>query len=44
MKGVDRDTSVTGMDMTAAYLNMKPGRYSFWVTHSDSEGNWSPEE
>lgn len=41
MKGMDRDTSVTGMDMTAEYLNMKPGRYHFWVNHSDSEGTWS---
>ncbi len=42
MNGVDRDTAITGMDMTAQYLDMKPGRYNFWVTHSDSEDNWSP--
>lgn len=41
MKGVDRDTSVTGMDMTAEYLDMEPGHYSFWVTRSTRDGNWS---
>ena len=43
MKGVDRDTIVTGMERTEEYLDMKPGRYSFWVTHGDPDGNWSPE-
>jgi len=42
MNGVDRDTAITGMDMTAQYLDLKPGRYNFWVTHSDFEGNWNP--
>lgn len=42
LNGIDRDTFITGADMTAEYQNLKAGHYSFWVTHSLPDGNWSP--
>ena len=43
MKGLDSDTAISGMDMTAGYSNMKPGRYRFWVVHSNPDGSWIPD-
>ncbi len=31
MEGVDRDTGMTGMELTARYRNLNPGNYKFWV-------------
>lgn len=42
MKGVDSDTVITGMAMTARYRDLKPGRYSFWVGHNNPDGSWNP--
>ena len=43
MEGLDSDTALTGMDMTAAYSNIKPGRYRFWAVHSNPDGSWNPD-
>ncbi|MEA3460899.1 MAG: ATP-binding protein, partial [Bacteroidota bacterium] len=43
LEGVDQDTAMTGMDLTAKYQNLKPGKYRFWVSRSDDQGNWDPE-
>jgi signal transduction histidine kinase/CheY-like chemotaxis protein len=34
MEGIDRDTALTGTELTAQYRNLRPGRYNFWVARS----------
>ena len=43
LDGIDSDTALTGMDMTARYSNLKPGRYRFWAVHSNPDGSWNPD-
>lgn len=40
LEGWDLDTSITGMDMTAQYRNLRPGRYTFWAARSSSRDRW----
>ena len=42
MKGWDQDSATTGMDMTAQYQNLKPGRYTFGVARSPANDNLEP--
>ena len=42
LEGWDQDTAMTGMDLTAAYQNLKPGRYRFLVTRSEGEDRLNP--
>lgn len=42
MKGMDRDTVETASP-AAEYINMKPGRYTFWFTGSNNDGIWNTE-
>lgn len=42
MKGFDRDTALVLPGMPAAYKNLPPGRYKFWVTGSNNDGIWNP--
>ncbi len=43
MKGMDRDTVENAASQVVEYINMEPGRYSFWVTGSNNDGLWNPE-
>jgi signal transduction histidine kinase/DNA-binding response OmpR family regulator len=40
LEGYDQDTAMTGMDLTAQYRNLRPGRYKFWVARSLSPEHW----
>ena len=42
MEGLDKDTSITGMDLTAQYQNLKPGRYRFMVIRTEGEDKLNP--
>jgi signal transduction histidine kinase/ligand-binding sensor domain-containing protein/AraC-like DNA-binding protein/AmiR/NasT family two-component response regulator len=42
MKGMDRDTVETGSP-EAEYINMKPGKYTFWFTGSNNDDIWNTE-
>lgn len=43
MEGLDTDTVYSGTKRTAEYRNMKPGKYTFWVTGSNNDGIWNPD-
>ncbi len=41
MIGMEEDTTLAGTNHTAEYRNMRPGKYSFWVTGSNNDGLWN---
>jgi signal transduction histidine kinase/ligand-binding sensor domain-containing protein/DNA-binding response OmpR family regulator len=41
MEGVDSDTVYAGTSRNAVYRNLKPGKYTFWVTGSNNDGVWN---
>jgi signal transduction histidine kinase/DNA-binding response OmpR family regulator len=41
MEDIDQDTAMTGMEQTADYRNLKPGRYNFWAA-SPKFPVWDP--
>ncbi len=43
MMGLDPDTVLAGTRRIASYTNLKPGKYTFWVTGSNNEGVWNTE-
>lgn len=43
MKGLDRDTVYSGTNRNAEYTDLRPGKYTFWVTGSNNDGVWNPE-
>jgi len=42
MIGLDPDTVFAGTRRTASYTDIKPGKYTFWVTGSNNDGVWNP--
>jgi len=42
MVGIDRDTVYAGTKRYAEYSDIKPGRYTFWVTGSNNDEIWNP--
>ncbi|MGW8315006.1 MAG: two-component regulator propeller domain-containing protein [Bacteroidales bacterium] len=42
MTGLDPDTVFAGDRRAASYTDIKPGRYTFWVTGSNNDGIWNP--
>ncbi len=44
MEGVDRSWIDAGNRNTAHYTNLRPGRYTFRVKGSNSDGVWNPDE
>ena len=42
LEGIDRDTVFSGNKSFAEYTRLKPGKYNFWVTGSDSKGVFNP--
>jgi signal transduction histidine kinase/DNA-binding response OmpR family regulator/ligand-binding sensor domain-containing protein len=43
MIGQDGDTLQAGRSHTVEYGNLRPGKYTFWVTGSNNDGFWNPE-
>lgn len=43
MSGIDNDTVYSGKRRFAEYRDIKPGKYMFWVTGSNSAGVWNDE-
>jgi len=41
MIGLDRDTVYANTKRFAEYPNMRPGKYTFWVTGSNNDGGWN---
>jgi signal transduction histidine kinase/DNA-binding response OmpR family regulator len=42
MIGEDKDTLLAGTNHNVEYRNMRPGKYTFWVTGSNNDGLWNP--
>ncbi len=42
MFGQDKDTLLAGTNNSVDYRNMRPGKYTFWVTGSNNDGIWNP--
>jgi signal transduction histidine kinase/ligand-binding sensor domain-containing protein/AraC-like DNA-binding protein len=43
MIGLDPDTIFAGTKRLAEYTELKPGKYTFWVTGSNNDGVWNSE-
>ena len=43
MTGLDPDTIYAGIRRIVEYTDLKPGRYTFWVTGSNNDGVWNKE-
>ena len=43
MTGIDPDTVYAGTRRSADYPDMKPGKYTFWVSGSNNDGVWNEE-
>jgi signal transduction histidine kinase/streptogramin lyase len=43
MEGIDPDTVEAGNYHSAEYRDLKPGKYTFWVTGSNNDGYWNPD-
>ena len=41
MIGLDPDTVFSGTRRMASYTDMKPGKYTFWVSGSNNDGIWN---
>ena len=41
MIGIDPDTVYANTKRSAEYPNMRPGKYTFWVTGSNNDGVWN---
>ncbi len=41
MFGQDKDTLLAGTNNSVEYSNMRPGKYTFWVTGSNNDGVWN---
>ncbi len=44
LKGYDKEWSVASGEASAAYKNLPPGTYTFYLRNSDNLGNWSKGE
>ena len=42
MEGVDQDTVYVGTKRSAEYRDLRPGKYTFWVSGSNNDGIWNP--
>ncbi len=42
MTNLDKDTTTVSQGISAEYKNLPPGRYKFWVTGSNNDGQWNP--
>ncbi len=43
MEGIDGDTVHAGTNRMAEYRDMRPGKYTFWVSGSNNDGVWNPD-
>ncbi len=43
MEGVDKDTVYAGTKRSAEYRDLRPGKYTFWVSGSNNDGVWNPD-